>query len=143
MPASVRFVFDPDFDDNLLHWRGSLNPVGDVFRRVSDKMARKARQVAAQEADRANATTNSLASARYRVSVRGTYKEARATAISLRKYSKLVYAAEIHGSDQNIAIVAAGHAAGAQIEFGGVDNVIEVDGRNITYPALHILRRSM
>lgn len=140
----VVFVEDAKFEENLLHWRGSLNPVGDVFRRASDKMAKKVQAVAKTEANSALAAAAALHQSRFRKSGRVPYRTAKALAYSLSNYARLVHAIEIHGIKENVAIVAAGHAAGAAIEFGGTDNVLEVlPGVPLTYSAMSILRRGI
>lgn len=142
MPKAY-FVEDPDFEDNLLHWRGSLNPVGDRVRAAADRI--RAEVVRVSRADSAEATqaVNATLARRFTKSGRRAHLQARALAYSLRRYSELVYAAEIAQPSENIAIVAAGHAAGAQIEFGGTDDVIKAGTEPLVYTARHILRRAI
>ncbi|HSN23124.1 MAG TPA: hypothetical protein VLS45_03000, partial [Methylomicrobium sp.] len=85
----------------------------------------------------------SLSGSRFNKSSRTRYKKAKAMAYSLKRYKELLYAAEVHGSDENYAIVAAGHAAGDAIEFGGNDRVIMVGDVPLDYNAMAILRRSL
>jgi hypothetical protein len=144
MPARVvDFDWDPNFDDNLLHWRGSLNPVGDVFRRVADKAAKKVVANAKKEANEAVVQMQSFSSSRFSKSGKLRYKQARSMTYSLKKYAELVKAIEVHDPHANYSAVIAGHAAGVEIEFGGTDSVIENDGVHLTYPALGLLRRSI
>ena len=140
---ATRFVFDPMFDDNLLHWRGSLNPIGNAFRVAADKMATKVRKVARDEASQAMASLASSTAGRYTHSGKARYLQAKALAYSLRKYASLVYAAEIHGARANFAIVASGHARSIEIEFGGTDRIILAGKSPLVYSAMSILRRGM
>jgi hypothetical protein len=139
----VTFVFDTEFDTNLLHWRDSLNPIGDKFRRAADQIRNKAKAVAGSEANTSLTTQMALAGSRYKPETREGYKRAKAMAYSLRRYAELVYAAEVHGVDSNYAVVGAGHAAGDVIEYGGADRVIKIGTVPLQYPALGILRRSI
>jgi hypothetical protein len=143
MAGKAWFEFDPQFDDNLLHWRDSLNPVGDVVRKSADKIRDKAiRNANAAVAEAASAQAKAKGS-RYRRSGRQAYANARALVYSLKRYSELIYAAEVRGANANYAIVASGHAAADRIEFGGTDQVIKAGDQPLQYPALMILRRSI
>ena len=142
MATNARFVIDPGFKDNLVHWRGSLNPVGDKIKSTADNICSSARARAKAEADEATAIATGLKSKRYSKNGRQKYLTAAALAYSLRLHAKMIYAAQIAQSDENIGIVAAGHAAGAAIEFGGVDNVIRAGDQPLAYSARFILRRS-
>lgn len=144
MATRAAFEFDPMFDDNLLHWRGSLNGVGDVFRRTSDRYAAKARTIARRRADTAMADLHSRFEARFTGTGKSQYKRAKAMYYSLRKFSELIYAVEEHGVKFNRSLVAAGHGSGAEIEFGGTDKVIALpDGSMLVYPAQNILREAV
>jgi|WetSurMetagenome_2_1015567.scaffolds.fasta_scaffold471909_2 hypothetical protein len=139
-----RFEFDPEFDDNLLHWRGSLNPIGDTFRRVADKIRTSARNQARTELAFAQSQMASSSSGKWgKRSGRNRYLKAKALAYSMNRYIELIYAAEVHGADENYAIVSSGHAAALAIEFGGYDAVIKAGEEPLEYPAMGILRRSI
>lgn len=143
MAGSAKFVFEPDFEDNLIHWRGSLNPIGDKFRSVSDRIARSVTQLANQAIRDATSQVNELYPDRFRKSKKQQYKNAKALLYSLKKYKELIYAAEIHETGGNYAVVASGHAASAMIEYGGMDEVLLAGDQPLVYPALHLLGRSM
>jgi len=138
-PNVSHFEFDPRFDYNLLHWKGTLNGVGNRFRAVSDIYAGKVR-TAARKRLREYAARAAGGENRYSTTGSQTYLEAKAMVYSLNKYVELVYAIEEHGALENRAVVAAGHAAGANIEYGGSDSVIDVDGYPLWYPPMNILR---
>lgn len=141
--ATAKFKFDPMFEYNLLHWKGSLNPIGDRFRTAADKIARKVRSVATAESHLYVVSSNAIKPDRFKKSVKTRYRMNKAFAYSLRKYVELVAPIEVHGPHENYAAVVAGHAASVQMEFGGADGVIEVDGQHIVYRPMHILRRGL
>jgi hypothetical protein len=141
--VDAHFVEDPDFVDNLLHWRGSLNPVGDSVRRATDKVLTMARRTARAEIAEATSAVNAAHSRRFSKSGKARYAQAKAMLYSLKRYSELLYAIEVAQPDENIGAVCAGHAAGAQIEFGGTDSVIRAGDAPLVYSARHILRRSV
>jgi hypothetical protein len=137
------FIEDSQFEKNLLHWKGSLNPIGDKFRSVADRYARELRRQALKESGNAKSQSNELLDRRFTKTYKQKYKIAISLAYSLQKYAELVYAVEIHGSDQNYAVVASGHAASLAIEFGGHDNVIMAGSEPLVYPAMRLLGRTL
>ena len=144
MAVRARFVEDPDFVDNLLHWRGSLNPVGDKVRSTANRIRDNAKRSARSELAEVTSKVNALASGnRYRRSASAEYLRAKALAYSLRRYIDMLYAVEVRGGRENIGVVAAGHAAGAEIEFGGTDQVLKAGDLPLTYPAYRFLGRSL
>jgi len=138
-PDVSHFEFEPTFDYNLLHWKGSLNGVGNRFRLIADQYRSKVRTAARKELSSYKARMNNVSN-RYSNTGSTEYLMAKAMVYSLSRYVELVYAIEEHGTTHNRACVAAGHAAGAQIEYGGADMVIDVDGYPLHYPAMSILR---
>ncbi len=141
--ARAIFVEDPEFETNILHWKDSLNPIGDKFRSVSDKYARDLKRNANQELNVAIAQTNELYSQRFRKSKRQQYKNAKALVYSLKKYVELIYAIEVHDAQANYSVVGSGHAAGLAIEYGGHDDVIMAGSEPLEYPPMRLIGRTL
>lgn len=140
----VKFEFDPEFEDNLLHFRGSLNRLGNVVRKKTDEIAKNVVSIVDQEARFWEETRDRFAG-KYSKSQRANYYHAKAMAYSLRKYQHLIAPIMAAGESEDYGMVIAGHAASVQAEFGGADNRILLgkDNERLVYPAYRFLRRGL
>jgi len=59
-PDVSHFEFEPTFDYNLLHWKGSLNGVGNRFRLIADQYRSKVRTAARKELSSYKARMNNV-----------------------------------------------------------------------------------
>lgn len=142
------FRFDPDWVENLAHTRGTLNPVGDRVRTVTDKIAAKAKAQANRDAREAANREKSAEAHRYQTSGRSTYQEAKAEAWALKAYADSIHAemagAE-QGEDSTTGKVVSYYPGAVAIEFGGQDIAVKLgdDGPNLLHTAHGTLRRAV
>jgi hypothetical protein len=138
--ARVLVVVEPGFESDVAHWRGSYNPIGDVFRWRADGMARRLRAAVGPQVTAAGDQARAAFARRYSRSGKRRYAEARVTARELAAYRRLIFAAEVRAPDGNFAVVASGHNDADHIESGGVSRVAKAGEEPLTYRAYGFLR---
>ena len=144
---AVEFVFDPMFDRNLRHTRGSLNPVGNVVRRRTDEIAAVARERARLLALNARVAQDTVSN-RYTTTGRQNEDRARALAWALEAYAEDVQAIML-GEPDGVATtegrVVAYYSGSAAIEFGGRDPNVELGntGEYLRHTPHAILRSAL
>jgi len=140
------FQLDKNFLSNLAHTRGTLNPIGNVVRRRTDDIARKARGIAIRES--AEARRESESSGGYSDSARKRSGELRALWWAMKVYADSIRPT-MHGiedgEDSTTGRVTAYYGGATAIEFGGSDpEVVVRDGPDHpTHRAHGILRRAV
>ena len=146
---AVEFVFDPTFDRNLRHTRGSLNPVGDVIRRTTNDIARTARSAAGLAAlnARVREETSSPAT-RYTAAGRRAQDEARAAAWAFTAYAEdlqPIMLGESNGVRTTEGRVVGYYPGSSAIEFGGPDPAVTLGstGEHLVHTAHGILRTAL
>jgi hypothetical protein len=142
------FQLDKGFEYNLAHTRGTLNPIGNVVRRKTDQIARKAKALAQVEAKAATELEAHAAASKYRTSGRRPYAEMKGLAWALQTYADAIYPTmrgADDGEDSTTGRVVAMYSGSEAIEFGGVDTNIELGntGEYLDVQAHAILRRAV
>lgn len=147
MANGVEIVWEPDFEEQALHFRSSLNPLGDVVRETTNKIGARVKAIAEGEAQHAAAEAE--ATKVYQHSnlqdQKLRYFRAKAMSFSLKNYARMVRFYMVRAGDANYGMVAATHAAADKIEFGGKDHKIQLGktGEYLEYPAFAFLRRGV
>lgn len=145
----AKFVFDPDFDDNLRKASNksgsSLRPIFDKVRKITDDIAKVAKDSIEQEYRVVEA---SVLNARgdYSRSGRRSFLASKAIAFALRSAANSTVPIMDYDGKEIYGSVIINRTGSNSIEFGGIDPKAEIGkgtGEFVQHPPYAFLRRAL
>lgn len=145
----ARFVFDPEFEENVKKASyksgSSLRPLFDHVRRVTDNIAKDAKQSLQREAGVAESETQN-ARGDYSRSGRKSFLRAKAKASALRTAANSTVPTMGYDGTEIFGRVLINRRNSDAVEYGGIDLTAEIGkgtGEYVEHPPYAPLRRAM
>jgi len=147
--ARVTFEFDPEFDMNLYHasnkTRSSLAPLFNTVRKITDAIAKQAKEDMQREWYFAESDATGNRNKRFDKNHNSTFLEAKARAFALKSGFQSI--APTMGVDSQIyGRVTINRTGSTALEYGGIDVKAEIGrgtGNYVVHPAYAFLRNAM
>lgn len=148
--ARVRFVFDPDFDDNVYRAsnksRSSLRPLYDQVRSITDDIAASAKNAIETEYQMAEADASGNKQNATHGEGKNKFLIAKARSFALRSAANSTVPTMGFDGKEIYGRVLINRKGSFTLEFGGPDPVAEIGkgtGQYVVHPAYSFLRRAM
>lgn len=148
--AKVKFVFDPDFDNNVYRASNksgsSLRPLYDQVRRITDRIAENAKATIEQEYQNAEADASGKRENATHGDGKTQFLRAKAKAFALRSAANSTVPTMGYDGKEIFGRVLINRKGSFSLEYGGPDPVAEIGkgtGEYLVHPAYAFLRRAM